>query len=128
MQANYATDTTYAHVNGKPVLYVYNADDADCSIADKWSRFFADWYVVLKVFPNATQCRNQPAGWHQYAPAVAADRQAGHSYAISPGFWRADEPNPRLARNLDRWKANIRDMVGGLRRTVAIDHHLQRVG
>jgi hypothetical protein len=41
---------------------------------------------------------------------VAADHQAGYSYAISPGFWQQGQ-GVRLARDLARWEQNVRDMV-----------------
>ena len=47
----------------------------------------------------------------QYGPAKAADRQAGYSYAISPGFNKADEGSARLGRDLARFQQNVRDMV-----------------
>ena len=68
------------------------------------------FYLVLKVFPGYTGCTNQPNSWHQYAPAVATDHQAGFSYSISPGFWRPDESSPRLSRNLTRFSANVAAM------------------
>ncbi len=101
----------YAVVDGKPVIFVYNTDDTDCEVATRWRAAAPDWYVVLKVFSGYRDCAAQPSSWHQYAPAEAADRQAGFSYSISPGFWRADETAPRLARNLARWQQNIREMV-----------------
>lgn len=103
--------STSAVIDGKPVIFVYNADDADCEVAERWRAAAADWYVVLKVFPGYRDCAAQPSSWHQYGPAEAADQQVGFSYSISPGFWRADEPAPRLPRNLDRWRQNVREMV-----------------
>lgn len=102
---------TSAVLDGKPVIFVYNADDVGCEVAERWRAAAADWYVVLKVFPGYRDCAAQPSSWHQYGPAEAADQQVGFSYSISPGFWRADEPAPRLPRNLDRWRQNIREMV-----------------
>lgn len=101
---------SYAVVEGKPVIFVYNAGDTDCEVAERWQAA-ADWYVVLKVFPGYRDCALQPSSWHQYGPAEAADRQEGFSYSISPGFWRADEPTPRLSRNLARWRQDVREMV-----------------
>jgi hypothetical protein len=112
LKVNYATSPIYANVNGKPVLFVYNADDSSCEVADRWAKA-ADgkWYIVLKVFPDYQACSLQPDSWHQYAPALATDQQQGYSYTISPGFWRADEPSARLERDLTRWQQNVRDMV-----------------
>ncbi|UCH24965.1 MAG: hypothetical protein JSV66_13575, partial [Trueperaceae bacterium] len=112
IKSNYVSSPVYAHVDGKPVLFVYNADDFDCGIADRWAEATAgEWYLVLKVFSGYRDCANQPSSWHQYSPAVPSDHQSGYSYAIAAGFWRADEPAPRLARDLERWRQNVRDMV-----------------
>lgn len=109
---NYTSSAAYARVNGKPVIFVYNADDPDCSVADRWKQATGgQWYVVLKVMSGYRSCASQPDSWHQYAPAKAADEQNDFSYAISPGFWRADEPSPRLARDPSRWAQNVKDMV-----------------
>jgi hypothetical protein len=112
LKVNYATSPIYANVNGKPVLFVYNADDSSCEVADRWAKAAdGEWYIVLKVFPDYQACSLQPDSWHQYAPALAVDQQQGFSYTISPGFWRADEPSARLERDLTRWQQNVRDMV-----------------
>ena len=102
---------SYAVVDGKPVIFVYNTDDTDCEVVRRWRAAAAAWYVVLKVLPGYRSCTAQPSSWHQYAPARAADRQAGFAYSISPGFWRADEAAPRLPRDLSRWRQNIREMI-----------------
>jgi hypothetical protein len=67
-------------------------------------------FIVLKVFPGYRDCPRQPNSWHQYSPAVAADHQEGYSYAISPGFWKKGD-SVRLARDLIRWRRNVRAMV-----------------
>ncbi|HEV2907264.1 MAG TPA: hypothetical protein VGZ50_08120, partial [Actinomycetota bacterium] len=54
-------------------------------------------------------CASQPDSWHQYAPAKPADSQSPHSYSIAPGFWKAGE-SVRLARDISRWRVNVRDM------------------
>ncbi len=108
----YAGDPRYAHVDGKFVVFVYNADDLDCEISTRWHQAnTVGAHLVLKVFPNYRTCADQPQGWHQYAPASAVDRQADYSFAISPGFWKKGEDLPRLERDLGRWEENIRDMV-----------------
>jgi glycosyl hydrolase family 99 len=108
----YASNPAWLRVGGVPVVFVYNADDTTCDVADRWNQANAGrFYVVLKVFSGYRSCANQPDSWHQYAPAVPADRQAGYSYSISPGFWRADEVAPRLVRDYYRFEQNVRDMV-----------------
>jgi glycosyl hydrolase family 99 len=108
----YVEQPEYGRINGKPVVFVYGADDFSCSVAERWAAATGGrWYVVLKVFSGYRDCRTQPDAWHQYAPAKAVDRQDSHSFTISPGFWRADEATPRLARSLERWKADARAMV-----------------
>ena len=110
---HYATNPAYFRVNGRFVVFVYaDASDA-CGMADRWKQANVgiNAYVVLKVFSGYRFCTSQPDAWHQYSPAVAADSQPGYSYSISPGFYKADESTPRLARDLTRWNQNIRDMV-----------------
>jgi Glycosyl hydrolase family 99 len=112
LAARYARHPAYARVGGRPVIFVYNANDSTCEVADRWQQAAAGrWYVVLKVFPAYTTCARQPDSWHQYAPAQPASVQVPHSYNISPGFWRADEAAPRLARDPARWRQNIQAMV-----------------
>jgi glycosyl hydrolase family 99 len=109
----------YARVNDKPVLFVYNADDTNCTVVDRWRQANQGlgFFLVLKVFPGYQACSSQPNGprqpgsWHQYSPAVRTDHQPGHSFSISPGFWRADEPYPRLNRDLSTWDDAVRAMV-----------------
>ncbi|CAA9237719.1 MAG: hypothetical protein AVDCRST_MAG93-1170, partial [uncultured Chloroflexia bacterium] len=112
LKTKYANEPTYAWVNGKPVMYVYNVGGSTCALVDKWTAAAkGEWYLVLKVFSGYRTCANQPDSWHQYAPANATDHQRNYSYSISPGFWRADEPSARLERDLERFKQNVRDMV-----------------
>ena len=109
--AHYATNPAYLRVAGKPVIFVY-ADDADrCAMADRWNAANTiGFYVVLKVFPGFKTCANQPESWHQYAPAVASDHQAGYSYSISPGFWKRSEASARLVRDPTRWASSVAAM------------------
>lgn len=110
--SNYATRPAYAHVNGKPVIFVYNPPDTACEVADRWSQASAGaWYVVLLVVLGYRTCLVQPDSWHNYPPAHAEDQRPGYSFTISPGFWRIDEPSPRLARDLDRFRQGIRNMI-----------------
>ena len=110
---HYAADPSFFKIGGRFVVFVY-ADGADaCPTATRWRDANAgiNAYIVLKVFSAYTTCPAQPAGWHQYAPAGAKDSQRGYSYAISPGFDKANEPSPRLTRDLAQWAQNVRKMV-----------------
>ena len=108
----YADDPAYLEVAGKPVVFVY-ADGDGCAMSDRWGQANAAqlFYIVLKVFPGYAACPHQPDDWHQYAPALAADRRAGHSFTVSPGFFKANEPSARLPRDLRRFGQNVRDQV-----------------
>jgi len=113
LSATYAADPGYLRVGGRPVIFVY-ADAADaCGMATRWAEANASgtFYVVLKVFSGYGACADQPDQWHQYGPATAEDSQLGHSFTISPGFWKAGETTPRLARDLTGWTRNVADMV-----------------
>ena len=125
LRLKYGGNRGYLRVGGRPVLFVYNADDLDCSVVDRWraANDTAGFYLVLKVFPGYASCPSQPDGWHQYAPAtpyqryIPANPAISGSVNISPGFWHvedADPPGgdrPDLARDLTRWRQNIRDMI-----------------
>ena len=92
-------------------VFVYNADDTTCALADKWKAAnIIGAYIDLKVFPGYSGCASQPQGWHQYGPA-SREQNIGTAFSISPGFWRADEPTARLARDVATFNANVKDMV-----------------
>ncbi len=114
LSAHYGSAPGFFRVNGRFVVFVY-ADGADrCGMVDRWTaaNVGIGAYIVLKVFPGFRSCSNQPDGWHQYSPAVPDDSQAGYSYVISPGFWKANEAAARLPRDLARWSQSVRSMVG----------------
>jgi hypothetical protein len=113
IKSRYASDSAYLRVGGRPVIFVFSTGSDGCGMADRWKTANAglDFYVVLKVFTGYRNCASQPASWHQYGPAKAADRQDGYSYSVSPGFYKAGESSPRLARDLARFDQNVSDMV-----------------
>lgn len=111
IQSHYASDPSYLRIGGKFVVFVYGDPTDDCTTADRWKQAnTVGAYVVLKVFAGYRNCASQPDGWHQYAPAVAADHQGSYAYTISPGFDKVGEA-PRLLRDPARWRQNIRDMI-----------------
>ncbi len=110
--SRYAADPNFLYVNGKPVLFVYGGSNQGCTTVTKWVRSNAGrFYLVLKAFSGFEGCRLQPDQWHQYAPALAQSHVVGHSFAVSPGFWKYNETAPRLGRDVARWIRNIQDMV-----------------
>jgi hypothetical protein len=110
---SYTANPAYLRIGGKPVIFVYGDGTDGCAMASRWAQ--ADpahvFYVVLKVFAGYRTCVDQPANWHQYAPAGAEDSQPGHAFTISPGFYKASEASPRLARSPTAWTQDIADMV-----------------
>jgi len=111
IKERYTNRPGYARREGKPVLFVYNADDFTCEVVSKWVAATAgEWYLSLKVFDGWESCFGAGSiTWHQYAPASAVTRTPG-SFAISPGYHRADEAE-KLPRDINRWRSNIREMV-----------------
>ena len=107
----YAWHPSYAHINGKPVIFIYN--DGGCDVMKRWiTATNGEWYVVPKVFSKFYDCGYQPDAWHQYGPASSFLRHEGYSVSISPGFWKADEDKPRLERlNHSEWCGHVQDMV-----------------
>jgi hypothetical protein len=112
VKQNYVPHQAYAKINGKPVIFVYNADDNTCEVADRWALAANnEWYLSLKVVGAFAGCAHQPTTWHQYGPDSPEQRHAGYSIVIAPGFWRADVATPLLARDPTRWGQNVRNMV-----------------
>lgn len=112
IMSHYASNPYYLHTNGKPVLFVYSRAVASCADTSTWVNANAGrFYLDLQVFSGYTTCAAQPDNWHQYGPAVAEDRQKGHSFSISPGYWKYDTSTPLLTRDLTRWTTNVKDMV-----------------
>ena len=125
VRSRYGGNPSYLRVNGRPVLFVYNADDTTCSVVDRWkaANDTTNFYLVMKVFAGWATCPSQPDGWHQYGPAspyqkhIPPSPSISGSVNISPGFWHAEDADPPggdrpyLARDVTRWKQNIRDML-----------------
>ena len=107
----FAWHETWAHVDGRPLIFVYN--EVSCDVSARWvSASNGDWYVVLKLFKGFEHCLFQPDAWHQYGPGSAANVKEGHSFSISPGFWRADISSPSLPRlSENEWRQVVTDMV-----------------
>ena len=108
----------WLRVDGKPVIFVYNTGrEASCSavsrlLATNQARF----YLNLKVFTGYRDCPKQPDSWHQYVPAQSYDQQGSDSVTVSPGFFKFNEPTPRLPRDLPQFQADLhRQVASGAR-------------
>jgi hypothetical protein len=112
INTQYGGSSAYAKLNGRLVVYVYNADDTTCTVVDRWKAANTiNAYLVMKVFPGYAACPNQPDAWHQYGPSSRAHNFSPDSYNISPGFWRIDEAQPRLTRDPVAFAQNVRAMI-----------------
>jgi len=120
----YAGRTNYLRIGGRPVLFVYDANDTDCSVVDRWraANINNTFYLDLKVVPGWSNCAAQPDGWHQYAPAESISEIGGlassaGAFSISPGFAPAPDPKgpatarPLLGRDVNRWAQDVHNMV-----------------
>jgi hypothetical protein len=62
----FAWHPTWAHKNGKPVIFVYN--EGPCDRVDRWmDGANGEWYVVMKLFKGYKQCKTQPDHWVSHA-------------------------------------------------------------
>ena len=66
-----------------------------CATLTRWREANRDVgiYIVMKVVLGFRLCLDQPDAWHQYGPASPTNDWGGGTYAISPGFWKANNPN-----------------------------------
>jgi hypothetical protein len=110
--SSYGSSPAALRVDGRLVVFVYADNEDGCDMASRWaSARRDDVLLVLKVFSGYRDCAAQPDGWHQYGPASPIDEQRGYSVTISPGFWKAGETEPRLARDPERFRADVRRMA-----------------
>jgi hypothetical protein len=111
IQKKYGSSPSFLKISRRPVIFVYGDPNDGCAMADRWKQANTiGAYIVLKAFNGYRACGSQPDAWHQYSPAVEAAALSS-SYSISPGFFKANEPAPRLARDLDRWRRDVREMT-----------------
>ncbi len=111
IKQKYASSPYYYKINGKPVIFVYNADTGGLADAQKWSDVRNDTgiYTILKVFTGYKDNVNLADSWHQYGPATPGgfEQQDNYSAFITPGFHKWSE-QPRLGReNFTRWENDV---------------------
>jgi Glycosyl hydrolase family 99 len=108
----YAGKPAYLKVAGRFVVYVYGDGREGCDTAARWraaNRVGA--YVVLKAFARFRDCAAQPDAWHQYSAALPEYDLLPDSFMIAPGFDERSEAEPRLTRDLPRWRSDVTDML-----------------
>ena len=111
LRDRYSQDPSYLRIDGRFVVFVYG-DAETCDMLHRWRQAnTVGAYVVLKVFSGYRNCPAQPDGWHQYGPAVASSSHLPYSVTVSPGFHKATEPTPRLARDLGRLERDLQAMA-----------------
>ena len=117
IKSHYASDPSFLHVDGKPVIFVYDSPAPTCATLDRWHQANAaeGFYLQMKVFPGWQSCANQPDSWHQYHPSNPRDTLAReitkYSYDISPGSFKANEGSPRLVRSSATFTAAVKAMT-----------------
>ncbi len=111
----------YAHVDGKPVIFVYTSGSVDNT--EEFMKKWADavdgkWNYVLKVFGGYRDMNYQPSSWHQYGPSTRVHKMTDSSgklvsVNISPGFKHADPNKDTFLERADRtlWTNVVKDMV-----------------
>jgi acid phosphatase len=112
LAAKAAATPAWLRVGGRPVLFVYNADDTSCAVTDRWiSANQGRFYLNMKVLPGYQTCAQQPDAWHQYGPASAIQEVLPWSVNVAPGFFKFDESSPRLARDMATFKSVLAQQV-----------------
>ncbi len=111
----------YAHIDGKPVIFVYTrgSEDNTVEFMKKWADAVdGKWHYILKVFGGYKDIDYQPSSWHQYGPSTRVhkmDDSSGKlvSCNISPGFKHADPEKETFLERADRtlWTDVVKDMV-----------------
>ena len=121
VKSKYAKDSRYLKINSKPVVFVYSIKPGDRDNVDanayqielikKWGRVrkATGVYTVLKTMlgDGWMNYKSNADSWHQYKPTVPYVKVANYSSTVSPGFWRLNEPTPRLARDTTRFKNDL---------------------
>jgi hypothetical protein len=112
IKSRYGLKRAYFRVRGRFAVFVFNPDNKNCDVSSRWKLAnTVGAYVVLQVFPGYRSCPLQPDGWHQYGGGPSGVDERPYSFTIMPGFFKRSEAAPLFARDVTRWRANIRAMV-----------------
>lgn len=116
IKASYTSQPGYFKINGKPVIFVYNAAHAGYDPLEDLSRWSqarqqTGFYIVMKADPlSKGGDRTLMDGWHEYAPANRSGTRATDFYFVSPGFW-LEGTAQRLTRDLTAFNTAVSAMV-----------------
>lgn len=111
IKRKYVSSPSYLKIDGRPVIFVYNATHAYSDVIDeferwKYARAQSGFFVVMKVEPllkGADPCAMD--GWHQYNPALRYDELGNYYASISPGYWKWHED--KLSRNVTEFESAV---------------------
>jgi hypothetical protein len=108
----YAANPAYLRIDGRFVVFSYGSTES-CAVADRWTQAAQGLgaYIVLPAFDGFRDCAHQPDSWHLYSASIPEFELHGYSFGVCPGFWRIDEPSPRLPRDVTQFAHDVRDMV-----------------
>lgn len=120
--ANFTNQPAYFKINGRPVIFVYNAAHPGYNPLDdlaRWQQAKAkvktdtgiDLYIVMKRDPlDSGAATTAIDSWHEYAPAARTNTRASLWFSVSPGFWLNGNA-ARLTRDRAAFEAGVRQMV-----------------
>jgi len=115
IKSKYASHPAYLHISGAPVIFAYGDGADTCDMFSRWHQANVAvgnaFYTNLKVFKGWQTCANPPAQVHQYGPASSQNVIVGHSFEVSPGFWKFNETSPRLVRDPAQFQTAVNAMV-----------------
>jgi hypothetical protein len=112
IKRKYTSSTSYMKIDGKPVIFVYNAAHAyndPLNDFERWkqARAKTEFFVVMKVEPLLKGVDpSDMDGWHQYNPALRYDQHGSYYASVSPGYWKWHEA-PRLVRDVAEFELAV---------------------
>jgi acid phosphatase type 7 len=113
LDAGLGRDRSYLRVRGRPVVFVDLGGADGCGAARRWLKGNLERaYLLVRQWPGYRACRVKPSAWFQVVPGQPEVSAGAGAFAISPGSFRAGTSAPVLIRDLHRWYATVRDMVG----------------
>ena len=113
LQKWFAWKESWAHIDGKPVIFVNNDDG--CDVTERWNDASNDWYVVLRIFDGYDDCEYQPDSWHDQSVNDGNDGidiKEGLYHNIAPGEWLSGRRQPVLERlSQGEWCEHVQGMI-----------------